>query len=55
MSKYDVNCTDTVFEADVKLKMNAKSENYERFASFLADYTNGKNACLVIGETFGPK
>lgn len=55
MSKYDVNCTDTVFEADVKLKMNAKSENYERFASFIADYTNGKNACLVTGETFGPK
>lgn len=55
MPKYEINCTDTIFEAHVLLKMNAKSENYERFTAFVADYTNGKTICLITGETFGPK
>lgn len=54
MPKYEVNCTDTVFEADVTLTMNAKSENYERFSAFVSDYTGGKVVCTVTGETFGP-
>lgn len=54
MHKYEVNCTDTVFEADVMLTMNAKSENYEKFSAFVSDYTGGKVICTVIGETFGP-
>lgn len=53
MPKYKVNCTDTVFEADVRLKMNAKNENFERFRSFVSDYTGGKVDCEITGETFG--
>ena len=55
MPKYDVNCTDTVFEADVTLKMNAKNENYQKFSAFVLEYTNGKVICSVVGEIYGPK
>lgn len=53
-AKYSVNLTDTVFEADVKIYMSAKNENYERFNAFVNDYTGGKTNCVIIGETFGP-
>lgn len=55
MPKYSVNCIDTIFEADVKLKMNAKNENYELFSQFVSDYTNGKTILTVTGEMSGPK
>ncbi len=55
MPKYSVNCTDTVFEADVKLTMNSKIEDYERFSGFVSDFTNGKTSLTIIGEMFGPK
>ena len=54
MPKYEVNCTDTEYSADVKLTMNAKEENYKRFADFVSDYTGGKVACVITGETVGP-
>jgi len=54
MPKYEVNCTDTEFSADVKLKMNAKNENFERFSAFVSDYTGGKVVCEITGETVGP-
>lgn len=54
MPKYDVNCTDTVFEAAVSLTMNAKNENYTKFSAFVSDYTGGKTVCRITGETFGP-
>lgn len=55
MPKYGVNCEDTVFEADVTLKMNVKCENYEKFGAFVKDYTGGKAECVITGETFGAK
>lgn len=55
MPKYSVNCTDTVFEADVKLKMNSKNENFELFSQFVSDYTNGKTTLSITGEMCGPK
>lgn len=53
-AKYGVTVDDTVFAADVTLSFRAKNEDYEKFAAFIADYTGGKVACSVTGETMGP-
>jgi len=54
MPKYFINCDETDFQADVKIKMNAKNENYEKFKDFILEYTSGKSKCIITGETYGP-
>ena len=53
--KYGVTVSDTVFEADVRLVMQAKNEDFERFDAFVTEYTGGKKHCVKTGDTFGKK
>lgn len=53
LPKYGVFCDKTDFAAGVTLSLRAKEENFERFCTFLAEYTAGRAKVQVTGSTFG--
>ena len=53
MPKYGIICDDVIYEANVTLYMRAKNQDFEKFCSFITDYTSGRAVCSVNGTTFG--
>ena len=47
MPKYAVECTDTVFAAEVTLTMRARDGDFERFKAYVTEYTAGRVSCTV--------